>query len=295
MKKLLAIGEALVDIFNEEIKVGGAPLNVCGAYSKLGGKAYFIGKLSNDEYGVLIKNKMQEFNINNDYVSYTDAPTGKAYITTLDNGDRSFRFERNNCADQLLDEKEIKEEWFKDAFVLHFCSVSLDDYPSKLAHYKAIEYAKKNNCLVSFDINLRLSLFKDYNKLKKIVFEFMGYADVIKLSYEELVWLGKESKVEELFVNDVKLILLTLGEDGVICYLKNKEEIKVSGYKVDAIDTTGAGDAFIGAFLYCLSNYKSKDNLGDILNFANKYSALSVTKKGALDSYLSINEMKRII
>ena len=60
MKKLLAIGEALVDIFNEEIKVGGAPLNVCGAYSKLGGKAYFIGKLSNDEYGVLIKNKMQK-------------------------------------------------------------------------------------------------------------------------------------------------------------------------------------------------------------------------------------------
>lgn len=295
MKKLLAIGEALVDIFKDEIKVGGAPLNVCSVFSKLGGESCFIGKLSNDKYGLLIKEKMKECNIKNDYVFYDDAPTGKAFVTTLENGDREFRFERDYCADQLLDEKEIKEEWFKDAFALHFCSVSLDDYPSKKAHYKAIEYARKNNCLVSFDLNLRLSLFKEHTRLKEVIFEFIEYADIIKLSYDELVWLNKKNRINDLFKGNVKIIILTLGEEGAICYLKDKRVIRVLGNKVKAIDTTGAGDAFVGAFLYCLSNDFDYEKMEEYLSFANKYSAISVTKLGAIDSYPTLNEMKRII
>ena len=89
MKRILAIGEALVDIFDKtEVKVGGAPLNVLGACSKLKGEAYFIGKVSKDEYGSLILNTMDYFNINKDYVVLSDASTAKALVTTLENGDR---------------------------------------------------------------------------------------------------------------------------------------------------------------------------------------------------------------
>ena len=148
MKKLLAIGEALVDIFNNcEVKVGGAPLNVLGANSKLGGNSFFIGKISNDEYGQLIIDTMKMHNIHSDYVTLSNDPTAKAYVTTLENGDREFRFDRHNSADQMLNKNEIEEEWFNDAFSLHFCSVCLDEFPCKDAHIKAIDLARKNGCI----------------------------------------------------------------------------------------------------------------------------------------------------
>lgn len=294
MSKLLAIGEALVDIFdNNEVRVGGAPLNVCAAFSKLGGDASFVGKLSNDEYGKLIIDKMKECNIDTSCVTYCDAPTGKAYVKTKPDGDREFSFEINDSAYQLLNESEIKEEWFKDAFALHFCSVSLDDLPIKKAHYKAIEYAKKYNCLISFDLNIRLSLFKDHKKLKETIKEFIGYCNIIKLSKEELAWL--EMDIQSLFINEVELIILTLAEDGARCYLKNNTMINSSASKVKVIDTTGAGDAFIGSFLYQLSKEKSIEKIGGYLDFSNKYCSMSISKKGAIDSYPTIKEMKNII
>ena len=295
MKKLIAIGEALVDIFDNDIRVGGAPLNACAAYSKLGEEAYFIGKLSNDQYGKLIFDKMVEVGIKVDYLSYTDKSTGKAFVKTSSSGEREFLFERNNCADQLLDENDIKEEWFKDAFVLHFCSVSLDDYPIKKAHYKAIEYARKNDCLVSFDLNIRLSLFDDHDVLRKTIYEFISYSDIIKLSEDDLNFLGTDVQIKDLFIGNVKLIILTLGEVGSKCYLKNGDEYSSEGIKVNAIDTTGAGDAFIGSFLYQLENLKSTENFYNFLRFSNLYSAISVTKKGAIDSYATYEEMKRLI
>ena len=196
--------------------------------------------------------------------------------------------------------RHSKEEYFKDAFALHFCSVCLDDYPIKKAHYKAIEYAKRNNCLISFDLNIRLGLFKDHQKLKATILEFIGYSNIVKLSIEELEWLGVES-VNSLFVNDVKMIVLTLGKDGSKCYLKDGTIIKSKGIKVDAVDTTGAGDGFVGSFLYQLSNNKenldeiSKDKIQKYMDFSNRFCSLSVTKKGAIDSYPNKEEMKRII
>ena len=295
MKKLLAIGEALVDIFDNNIRVGGAPLNVCAAYSKLGKDAYFIGKLSTDNYGNMILNKMKEVGIKTDYVSYTSMPTGKAIVKTLENGERDFIFERNNCADQLLNEFEIKEEWFKDAFALHFCSVSLDDFPIKKAHDRAIEYAKKYNCLISFDLNIRTSLFKNHSKLKDTIYEYIKHANILKLSLEELEFLGKEKRINDLFIGNVEIIILTLGKEGSTVYFKDKKEIHCPGIEVKAIDTTGAGDAFIGSFLYQLENLKSTDKFHNFLKFSNVYSALSVTKVGAIDSYLTYEEMKRFI
>ena len=300
MKKLLAIGEALVDIFdNNEVKVGGAPLNVCGAFSKLGGDTYFIGKLSTDSYGKLIKESIERWNIKSDYISYTDAYTGKAYVKTLANGERSFRFDRLNCADQLLQEDEIKEEWFTDAYALHFCSVSLANCPTKQAHYKAIEYARKHNCLISFDLNIRLSLFTNQEELKKVIFEFIEKADLIKLSIEELNWLNVN--IKNLFIGNVKMILLTLGEDGSICYMENGRIIKSNGYKVDAIDTTGAGDGFIGSFLFMLSKHNkniekiTNEEIKKYMEISNRFSSFAVQNKGAIDSYPTKEKMKRFI
>ena len=301
MKKLIAIGEALVDIFDQnEVKVGGAPLNVLGAFSKLGGESYFIGKVSNDEYGKMILESMNKYNIKKDYVVISDDPTAKALVTTLENGDREFEFVRHNSADQLLTEDKVKEEYFKDTFAFHFCSVCLDDYPIKKAHYKAIEFAKRNNCLISFDLNIRLVLFKDHQKLKETIFEFIGYSNIVKLSIEELDWLGIEN-INSLFVNDVKMIILTLGKDGAKCYLKNGTIIESNGIEVDAVDTTGAGDGFIGSFLYQLTKINknidkiSKEEIQKYMDFSNRFCSLSVTKKGAIDSYPNKEEMKRFI
>jgi fructokinase len=110
-----------------------------------------------------------------------------------------------------------------------------------------------------------------------------------------LEFLGKEKHIYDLFVGDVEIIILTLGKEGCRCYFKNKEEIYCPGIEVESIDTTGAGDAFIGSFLYQLENLKSTENFHNFLKFSNLYSAISVTRVGAIDSYITKEEMKRLI
>lgn len=144
MKKLLAIGEALIDFIPrntgvpikqvESFKpaVGGAPANVCGAFTKLGGESKLITQLGNDPFGDKIVDEFEYYGIGCEYVSrINDANTSLAFVALKDDGNREFSFYRKPGADMLLKPETIKEDWFKDAFALHFCSVSIGDFPMK--------------------------------------------------------------------------------------------------------------------------------------------------------------------
>jgi len=202
MKKLLAIGEALIDMIPEQVNmgiaevekfqpiVGGAPANVCGAFVKLGGKAQMITQIGADPFGDKIVAEFEKFNIGTEYVKRSDkANTALAFVALKSDGNREFSFYRKPSADMLMEAADVKEEWFKDAYALHFCSVSIGSFPMKEAHRQAIEYAENNGLLISFDPNLRMMLWDDKKELYKTVHEFIPKAHVLKISDEELEFL----------------------------------------------------------------------------------------------------------
>lgn len=315
MKKLLAIGEALIDMIPSNTgrimnvnsfipKVGGASLNVCGAYTKLGGFSNIITMLGNDPFGDKIVAELKEYGIGVDYIRRTNkANTSLAFVTLDENGNRDFSFYRNPGADMLMSENDIDKTWFSDAFALHFCSVSLGDFPMRKAHNKAIKYAKENGLIVSFDPNVRLPLFDDHEYLKNVIHEYIQYADILKISDEEVEFIFGNKDIEEnldyLFDQGVKLLVYTSGKDGAVAYTKNVVAPS-KGIKVNAVDTTGAGDGFIGCLLYQMAkenvdleqiNILTEEQLKTYLDLSNKFCSISVTKEGAIASYPRAKEI----
>lgn len=315
-KKLIAIGEALIDFIPNKTgcdfdavtafspKVGGAPANVCGAFSRLGGTSAIITQLGNDPFGKKILREFQQYGIDTSTVSFTDqANTALAFVSLEKDGNRTFSFYRKPSADMLLRPEQLQEEWFQDAYALHFCSVSLGDFPMKDAHAKAIEYAKRNHAIISFDPNLRFPLWEDLVLLKKRVNTFISMCDVLKVSDEELEFITGETDIENavpaLLDKGVKLVLFTCGSRGAYAYTGNAKAFSPS-FKVKAVDTTGAGDGFIGSFLWRLREKKvSLENLNEVdestltecLAFSNRFCALSVQKEGAIASYPDLTQM----
>lgn len=319
MKTLVAIGEALIDFAPQQTggqikdteaflpKVGGAPANVCGAYAKLGGNAIMLTQLGTDPFGDKIVEELTQSGIDTTYISRTDeANTSLAFVALLENGDREFSFFRKPGADMLYQPEQVPDEVFFDAYALHFCSVSLGNYPMKQAHKKAIEKALAAGAMISFDPNLRPQLWEDETKLKEAVTEFLPYADILKLSDEELFFItGKEhieDAIDELFDMGISVILYTKGSLGAEIYTKTARA-SVAGNGKKAVDTTGAGDGFIGSFLSQLA-YDGR-TLEDMmtmtaeewkayLDFSNRYCGESIQKKGALSSYITRQEMEKL-
>lgn len=316
MKKLLAIGEALIDMIpsnagrimdvnNFTPKVGGAPLNVCGAYTKLGGSSNIITMLGKDPFGDKIVNELIGFGINTDYVKRTNAAnTSLAFVALDENANREFSFYRNMGADMLMSEDDVDKNWFMDAYALHFCSVSLGDFPMRRAHNKAIKYAKENGLIVSFDPNVRLPLFDDHEYLKNVIHKYIQYADILKISDEEVEFIFGNKDIEEnldyLFDQGVKLLVYTSGKDGAVAYTNNVVAHS-KGIKVNAVDTTGAGDGFIGCLLYQMAkenvdleqiNILTEEQLKTYLDLSNKFCSISVTKEGAIASYPTMEELR---
>ena len=315
-KKLVAIGEALIDFIPDSaggaIKdvnaflpaVGGAPANVCGAFTKLGGRSEMITQLGMDGFGDKILETFENAGIGSSFVKRTNkANTSLAFVALKEDGNREFSFYRNPGADMLFEADGVKEDWFADAYALHFCSVSLGDFPMKEAHRRAVWYAQANEAIISFDPNLRPALWKDADKMIEIVKEFIPLADIVKISDEELESITGESNIdaalENLFVGRVKLIIYTEGANGARAFTR-KSSVLVPGVKVKAVDTTGAGDGFIGAFLWCLHKDGvsvdsleeiSKEKLEEYLKFANAFCGISVQKKGAIPSYPTLEDM----
>ena len=306
---LFAIGEALIDFIPSETgcdfgnvksfspKVGGAPANVLGAFAKLGGKTQLITQLGNDPFGDKIVNELAGFNIGLDNVLLTDrANTALAFVSLANDGNRTFSFYRNPSADMLYNAENIREEMFEDCYALHFCSVSLGNFPMKEAHKKAIELAKKQGAIISFDPNIRFPLWNDKRKLKEAIDEFLSSADIIKISDEEIEFITGTNDIEKgskMLLENAKIVLCTCGAEGAYAFTKNAG-VYVPSKKVKAVDTTGAGDAFNGSFLYNLyrNGYErdmldkiSKDELNQFVKASNDYCGMSVQRQGAIESY----------
>lgn len=307
MKKVIAIGEALIDFIPHEkgralnnvenfLRVpGGAPLNVAAAVAKLGGKSQMLTKLGQDGFGDAILNEVKPLGVDVSRISRTkEANTALAFVSLREDGERDFSFYRNPSADMLLSAEEICSEDFNERDILHFCSVSLIDAPIKEAHRRAIEIAKEKGCLISFDPNVRLPLWKQPEDCRKAILEFLPLSNIVKISDEELEFItgikDEKEALDSLLTDDVKVIIYTKGTNGAE-FITKERVIFSPSFKVSAQDTTGAGDSFIGSLLYQVAEGEysleelvtlSEEKVQEILTFSNATAALTVCKKGAI-------------
>lgn len=307
MKKVIAIGEALIDFIPHEkgralndvenfLRVpGGAPLNVAAAVAKLGGKSQMLTKLGQDGFGDAILNEVKPLGVDVSRISRTnEANTALAFVSLREDGERDFSFYRNPSADMLLSAEEICVEDFNEKDILHFCSVSLIDAPIKEAHRRAIEIAKEKGCLISFDPNVRLPLWKNPEDCRKAILEFLPLSNIVKISDEELEFItgikDEKEALDFLLTGDVKVIIYTKGTNGAE-FITKERVIFSPSFKVSAQDTTGAGDSFIGSLLYQVAEGEysleqlvdlSEEKVQEILTFSNATAALTVCKKGAI-------------
>ena len=307
MKKVIAIGEALIDFIPHEkgralnnvenfLRVpGGAPLNVAAAVAKLGGKSQMLTKLGQDGFGDAILNEVKPLGVDVSRISRTkEANTALAFVSLREDGERDFSFYRNPSADMLLSAEEICSEDFNERDILHFCSVSLIEAPIKEAHRRAIEIAKEKGCLISFDPNVRLPLWKQPEDCRKAILEFLPLSNIVKISDEELEFItgikDEKEALDSLLTGDVKVIIYTQGTNGAE-FITKERVIFSPSFKVSAQDTTGAGDSFIGSLLYQVAEGEysleelvtlSEEKVQEILTFSNATAALTVCKKGAI-------------
>ncbi len=320
MKKITAIGEALIDFIpskrNCALKevpsfsrmCGGAPANVAAAAAKLGGKVDFITQLGNDSFGDYIVDTLSDSGVDTSLILRTDkANTALAFVSLKSDGSRDFSFYRKPSADMLLEPDSIKENVVANIDMLHFGSVDLIECPMKETHIKLLENCRRAGKLISFDPNIRLPLWNSPEKCKETVNEFIEYADVLKISDEEIEFITGKTNIytafDEFFAKGVKVILYSMGKEGSKIITGNYE-INVPNIDVEVCDTTGAGDAIMGSFLYQLAlNDADKKNITEfteekmteMLTFANFYSNYSVTAHGAITSYPDAETFKKFI
>ena len=307
---LFSIGEALIDMiptrsgceFSEVPsfmpRIGGAPVNVCGAFARLGGQAALLTQLGNDPFGHMLADRLAGYGIDVSRVPFTDAAnTALAFVSLGTDGSRTFSFYRNPSADLLYAAEQIDPDWFRDAFALHFCSVGLVESPMRGAHSAAIRAVQDAGALVSFDPNLRFPLWPDREALRRTVWEFLPQADILKISDEELEFLTGTADIRAalpaLFTSRVQLILYTCGSAGAYAFTRATEGFAPCT-PVRAVDTTGAGDGFIGSFLWQLHRAGvtaaslpglSAETLTEALRLSNAFCGVSVQAHGAIDSY----------
>lgn len=313
MSKLIAIGELLIDFTGQtsgsidsvsmfQKNPGGAPANVACQVAKLGGEAMMITKLGCDGFGEYLVKVLQENHVDTHAVQFSaEANTGLAFVALTEQGERSFVFYRNPASDMLLDAKELDLNDFQAGDILHFCSVDLVPCPARFAHDKAIAYALARKLIISFDPNLRFALWPDPNLLKKTVWQYLPFAHIVKVGEEEVQFLcggTSAADVRKLFVGNVEIVIVTKGSEGAQLFT-SKDFIRVRGLSVKVVDTTGAGDAFIGAFLATLLQkhttirdlVKPAAMFREALVFANRVAAKVVTKYGAIPALPSKEDM----
>ena len=298
---VVALGELLVDMTASGVSAqgndmfeacpGGAPCNVLAMLNNLGKKTAFIGKVGQDMFGKMLKSTIEGLGINTEMLHMDqNVNTTLAFVKNNADGDREFSFYRNPGADMMINETEIDEEFIKKGRIFHHGTLSMTHEECRNATKKAIKYAKDNGLIISFDPNLRESLWDDLQVAKEQMEYGMKYCDILKISDNELQFMTGIEDYDEGIAYlrgkyDIKLILLTLGKNGSRAYYRDGR-VEVPAKSVNTIDTTGAGDTFCGCVLnYILENgleNLSIEQLEDMLVFANSAAAIVTTRKGAL-------------
>lgn len=312
MTDVLCLGEILVDWVCTTVgaeldtaqqftkAAGGAPANTAVGLARQGVATGFIGRTSDDAFGRWLRAILEGEGINVE-CSILDptAQTRMAYVVTTASGDRKLaEFSRIACADTKLQPNDLKQHLFASASVLHFGSISLIESPAQESTKKAVEMARSNKLLVSYDPNVRISLWPSKETCKKTILNTLNWADVVKINEDELEFLTgsrETAAADKLRVeHNVPLLIITLDSRGA--YFTTAHGGKhVPGFQVELVEATGAGDGFNSGVIAGLLPYikeatdrrealinLDQSKLFDIIHAANAIGAITCTKPGAI-------------
>lgn len=302
MFDVVALGELLVDFTYSgksengmrlfEQNPGGAPANVLCALSNLGMRTAFIGKVGADMHGEFLRAVLTEKGVDTSgLITSNDTFTTLAFVELSDSGERRFSFARKPGADTCLSKEELNPALLQAGKIFHFGSLSLTDEPVRSATLEAVRAAKQAGAIISYDPNYRAPLWKSESEAVEKMRSVLSLVDVIKISDEEIGLItgtdSKEQAAAFLMEQGVSCVIITLGKNGA--YAKNKTgSAQVGVPNTPVVDTTGAGDAFWGGFLYKLAKTGlAPAALGDaelteFVTFANAVASLCVQKRGGI-------------
>ncbi len=304
---VLSFGELLIDFVALEMGVtvgdasgfvkapGGAPANVAVAVARLGFPAGFMGQVGDDPFGHHLAAVLAAESVDIRGLTYSgEARTALAFVSNTADGDRSFMFYRHPSADMLMTPEDVDTRLIDACDVFHHGSITFIREPAASALRMALEHAAQAGKFISYDPNLRLPLWDSADAAKAGMLAGMDYANLLKISDEELLFLTDSDDVTPLWRERMELICVTRGPRGAVVHLKDGSAIEHGGYAVDAVDTTGAGDAFVAAMLVGLLENRAdyQAHLPAILDFANAVGALTCLGKGAIPSLPTLAEAR---
>ena len=294
-------GEALIDFTPIELGgelaykpiPGGSPCNVAIGLARLGKPTAFIGKLSNDPFGDILREHLTKNGVDLRWVVRGSEPTALAFVIPSADGGHDFVFYGDNTAEQSLTDTDIPAALPDDVTALHFGSYSLMLGSSARA-YETLMRRESGSRVISLDPNVRPALFPNRAIYRERIERLLRYATLVKASAEDLAWLYPDENGEDIATRwlDIgpALVVVTLGENGAIG-LSGDAAVRVPGLSVEVADTVGAGDAFMSALLAWLydGGLLERDALATLdektltgaLAYANRAAAIACTRTGA--------------
>lgn len=316
---VVALGELLIDFTQNgisqngnwmlEANPGGAPCNVLAMLQKLGHKTSFIGKVGDDMFGNMLKERIAALGIGTENLVISKSEkTTLAFVRTAEDGDRSFSFYRNNSADCSLKKEEIDFDLIASSKILHYGTLSMTNEPVNSATEVTLEFAKKSDVLLSFDPNLRMMLWDNESHAKERILYGISMCNILKIAEEELEFVTGKPQIKDGILElrkkfNIPLITVTRGKNGCVGFFDNGksllEKTVPTFTNVKTIDTTGAGDTFCACILHEILqngyNDFTEERLEHMLVFANAASSLITTKKGALCVMPNKEEVEKLI
>lgn len=310
-----ALGELLIDFTVQgtssqgnplmEANPGGAPTNVLSMLSRLEHSTSFIGKVGDDAFGRQLKATLEEVKIATEGLIFDEKyHTTLAFVHNLPDGDREFSFYRDPGADEMLTKEEVNKELIEKSRIFHFGSLSLTNEAARGATAEGIKIAKESGCIVSFDPNLRESLWASLDDAKREIEWGIGKCDILKISDYEITWFTGEDDYDKgvKILQDkynIPLILVSMGTEGSMAFTKDKKAFAPAYKNPDTVDTTGAGDTFCACILHFVVDDIKENNctadafaarmeqwtepkLKNMLDFANAAASIETTRKGAI-------------
>lgn len=312
---LVLIGRATIDFNPNEIHrtldkvrtftmyLGGSPANIAIGVNRLGKKVGFIGAVSDDQFGDFIVNTMADAGIDTTQIvrAKNGEKLGLTFTEMKSPTESSILMYRNMAADFVITPEDVSEEYIANSKILLVSGTALAASPSREACLMAINYAKKHNTKIIFDIDYREYNWRSNAEIA-VYYSLVGrMSDIIIGSREEFnltEYLPEDNNVAdheiaEKYLNyGNQIVIIKHGKKGSVAYSKDKEAFKVDSYKVNLLKSFGGGDAYASAFIYGLLEGWS---LADSLRFGTAHAAMVVASHSCSEAMKTAEEIDTFV
>jgi fructokinase len=315
--EVTCIGELIVDFVASASRVsleeapgfvkaaGGSPANVAVGLARLGVRSSFVGKVGNDPFGRFLTDELRKGHVDTKGICVDPQhKTRLAFVSLAATGEREFEFWESSPADEQLRFRDVDIDRVARSRVVHISSFMLLTSSGRSTAFQIAKRARQEGCLVSFDPNLRITLWKSKTEARQVLLRMVKLSHILRLNEEEARFLtgrgGLRKTAEALSRRGPKLVVVTRGPDG--CYFRSGSGSGyVKGFTVRAVDTTGCGDAFLAGLLCGIVSRKdnlealSVRELSSICRYANAVGALTALKRGAIAAMPSSPQVERFL